>query len=191
MKFPDVDKDYFSSTQNFLKNRNYIFSKAQFSPLWSGIYLRMNKAYQTLKTNVQIYLPNYLWLNAVSVLCAFLFTFQLNTVYSSACYPVACLHKGQILSLNYHGQAPFSGCRKQSPPIDVGELKLRLMPIFWLSVHPFHHKTKKCKIVKNWKDIPIESWECLALWFVVINLRLGYCPCTYSVTLVNLRLAFF
>ena len=57
-KFPDVDKKYFLGTQNFFKKRNYnTFSKTQSSPLWSGIYLKTNKAYQTLETNVQIYLP--------------------------------------------------------------------------------------------------------------------------------------
>lgn len=99
----------------------------------------------------------------------YLFSFQLNTTYSRACHPVACLHKGQILSLNYHWQFPFPGCRAQSPQIEIGELKLWLMPIFWLSVHLFQHKTKKHKIVKTWKDLPIEFWNGVASLVICCN----------------------
>ena len=123
----------------------------------------------------------------------FLFTLQLNTTSWRACRPVACIHL--ILSLNYCWQSLFPGCRTQIPQGDTGELKLRLMPAFWLSVQLFHHKTKNHEIGKTRKDYQLSpETKCLALWFVVINLRkdLVSLRFTYSslVTLVNLWLAF-
>lgn len=123
----------------------------------------------------------------------FLFTLQLNTTSWRACRPVACIHL--ILSLNYCWQSLFPGCRTRSPQVDTGELKLRLMPVFWLSDQLFYHKTKKHEIVKTGKDYQLSpETKCLALWFVVINLRkdLVSLRFTYSslVTLVNLWLAF-
>lgn len=59
------------------------------------------------------YLPNYIWLTEVNFSCI-LFTLQLNTIYSSYCYPVVCLNEGQVLSLNYYWQSSFPGCRAEA-----------------------------------------------------------------------------
>ena len=155
----------------------------------------MNIVYQTLNINVQVHLSNYIWWKEVNVLYVWVLFIHFSSEYCKFkdLHPVACIHS--ILSLNYCWQSLFPGGRTQSPQMNTGELMLRWMPVLWLSVQLFHHKTKQHEIVKTKKGYQLSpETKCLASWFAVINLRKDLVSVyfTYSspVTSVNVWLAF-